>query len=84
MEYENSNDEPNGLQSLGSQTCSICGKEAREPVASLDIGIQYPRGEKRWIRLGEDDFEEGAFCQDHFVSFIALKVDAFRGSKSRA
>ena len=53
-------------------------------MASLDIGIQYPRGEKRWIRLGEDDFEEGAFCQDHFVSFIALKVDAFRGSKSRA
>ena len=59
--------------------CAVCGKEAREPVKALEIGIEYPQGEKRNIKI--DDFEGSSFCQEHFVRLVALKVEDFRSYK---
>ena len=59
-------------------SCTVCGKAARDPVKELSIQVVYPKGGRKNIRI--NDFDNASFCQNHFVSFIALKVEEFRGA----
>ena len=56
--------------------CAVCGKEARDPVKALDIKIEYAEGDTRSIKI--DRCDQGSFCQEHFMRFVALKVEDFR------